>query len=150
MGSTSLPDVPGTLLVMSQPKPDAKEYHHWYDTEHGPERMQFDPFLTGTRYKVIAKSMNNDPVPSDDLFLAQYDLSRLSGLQDKDYKSLKMSSQESRVLKEQIAWLDRAVFKQIYNLGKEPAKRAVIITANFTVKQENAQKLLEWYEKVSD
>ena len=134
----------GFFYIPSRPKPEfLQEYHDWYNTEHGPLRLKLDFFLNGYRYRCIDP---DDPT----LFCAVYDLSRLSGLEEEQYTSLRStrSAQENAVFDKKLAFIDRRVYKDIGTYGDAPVPAPVIMVVAFVVKNELVPEVHQWYEEV--
>ena len=133
---------PGYFAVLSEPKDEfpVKEYHDWYDTEHGPARLKLDFILNGYRYK------QRDT--GKEIYLATYDLSRLSGLDEPQYTELKdkKSNREKNVVS-QTKYLDRRMYKIFSERGSDKGAAPVIMYVKMIVPNEHMQELDEWYEK---
>lgn len=140
----SPPAEAGFLYILSEPKPEyVQEYHDWYNTEHGPARVQLDFVTNGYRYKCVDADSRT--------FLAIYDLARLGGLQEPGYNLLRdcRSARERRVLEEQINWMNRRVYKNISSRGLPEGPSPVMMTVSLLVRNELVAEVNRWYEKVS-
>jgi hypothetical protein len=70
----------GLLLAMMEPPPTVEEeFQHWYDTEHFPERVETEGFLTAARAVCI------DGWPR---YLALYDLTNVQVLHGPEYAKI--------------------------------------------------------------
>lgn len=136
---------PGILLVLSRPR--SPEYlndiHEWYNTEHGPARIQLgdEYFLNGYRYKAI---------DDDTTWLAIYDMRRLSAGSEKPYTTLRenRSLREQQVLRHKIENLSRQFLRLVRQTGtaEEPAENICVVT--FNVSMEDANLVDSWYSQV--
>lgn len=140
----SPPPEAGLLWVLSRPKPEhTQEYHEWYNTEHGPLRLQLDDlFLNGYRYRCV-----EDDNP---LFLATYDLSSLDGFQDSRYINMRKnrSSRESSLISEKLDYLNRRIYRVISIRGSVEGPAPVIMAVSLVVRPESFSEVDRWYEKV--
>lgn len=86
----------GLLVVIADPHPAIEEeFNAWFDTEHLPERMSIDGFLTGTRFVSCDRAGR---------YLVLYDLNDVQTLHSDEYKAFlseKMSPWTKRVLQRQ-------------------------------------------------
>jgi hypothetical protein len=134
---------PGFCWVLSQPGDSlpTDEYHHWYNTEHGPARLKLDNFLTGFRYK----SRSPDPP----VWLACYDLKRVSGLTEPQYTTLreKRSERERDVLN-RMKYLDRRIYALFSSRGVDKSPAPVLLAVKMYVKTERVDEVDRWYEEV--
>jgi len=134
---------PGFFFVTSRPRPGyLDEYHDWYETEHGPLRLNLDFIANGYRYK----SRDLDPP----LWAATYDLKRVSGLDEPQYKVLreKRSARESNLMDNKMDFIDRRVYKDISSWGHSEGPAPVIMPVTFLVKDELVEEVNRWYEEV--
>ena len=145
MGKLSHIDGPGYFFVLSQLKaPEFEdEYHEWYNTEHGPVRLHLDFFSNGYRYR----SLSHDPP----LYLACYDLSRVSGLEEPAYTVLreKRSDREVNMVCQNLSKLDRRIYTDISCRGKADGPAPIVMAVAFVVKNEFVDELNRWYEEVN-
>src|ERR1700676_2987947 len=85
----------GFLFAMGEPPPVIEqEFNDWYDTDHIPERIVIDGFLTGRRFVCV------DGYPR---YMAHYDLRSLDVLTSPEYLKLKterLSPWSVRMLKQ--------------------------------------------------
>jgi hypothetical protein len=134
---------PGFMYVLSQPGDSlsADDYHHWYNTEHGPSRLKLDNFLNGFRYK----SRDLEP-PA---WLACYELKKVSGLTDPQYTALrgKRSERELHVL-QRMKYLDRRIYTNFSSRGVDKSPAAVLLAVTMRVKNERVGEVDRWYEEV--
>jgi hypothetical protein len=146
---------PGIFYVLSQPKSldYLAEFHEWYNTEHGPLRLTLDFIENGYRYK----SQNNDAEQEKSrdipLWLATYDLNRVSGLEEPRYTHLrdKRSERENDVIDNRLNVLDRRMYKSLVSLGDKGGKPApIIMCVRFVVKDEHVEEMNRWYDEVSE
>jgi len=137
------PLVPGLFVVLSQPKAtwSLDEYHDWYNTEHGPLRMRLGCFQVGCRYR----SRGLDPP----VWIAAYDLSMLSGLDERPYTALRetRSAREQFILDEGLDLLDRRIYKTISSRGKSDGPSPVITVVTFVIQKDLVDQLHAWYEE---
>jgi hypothetical protein len=135
---------PGILYVPTQPKASSVAgFHHWYNTEHGPARVGLDFFCNGYRYK------GRDTEPA--LWLACYDLTRVSGMAEKQYTTLraKRSAQENQVLGHEMNFVDRRIYTTISSRGSDKSPAPVILAVRMWVQNDRAAEVDRWYEEVS-
>ncbi len=142
--SSRYPLVAGSLFVRIRPKStlSLEEFQDWYNTEHGPLRMKLEFFLVGYRYR----SRDLDPP----LWLATYDVTALSCLDDPRYRILReqRSPREQILLTEEMDYLDRRIYQTLSVRGRSDGPAPVIMAVTFVVKQELAQELHAWYQQV--
>lgn len=78
----------GLLAVWNDCLPEFKDrYHLWYETDHIPERIAIEGFLTATRYEAIRpidESLGRE-------FFTSYELASLSALASPEYQALLMT-----------------------------------------------------------
>jgi len=75
-----MPGARALLLVTMQPMiADEEEFNDWYDTEHIPERVSIDGFLTAARYVCTAGWPR---------YMAMYDLANLEVLRSGAYSAV--------------------------------------------------------------
>ncbi|KPI40235.1 uncharacterized protein AB675_7780 [Cyphellophora attinorum] len=116
---------PGLFYIISQPKAGCEEeYHEWYNTEHGPLRLQLGFVRNGYRYRCIDADSK--------AFLAIYDLARLAGLQEPADK---------------IDWIDRRVYRDVSSRGRSDDPAPVIMTVSLLVRDDLVPEVHRWYEK---
>jgi hypothetical protein len=135
---------PGLFYIVSQPKSGCEEdYHEWYNTEHGPLRLQLDFVRNGYRYRCTDADSK--------AFLAIYDLARLAGLQEPRYTHLRAnrSTRERKVIADKIDWIDRRVYRDVSSRGRSDDPAPVIMTVALLVRDELVSEVHRWYEKVS-
>lgn len=134
---------PGFFYVQSQPKPElpADEFDQWYNTEHGPARLNLDLFPNGYRYK----SRGLEPP----VWLACYDLKKISGLTEPQYTILreKRSSREIRVLT-RMKYMDRRIYSMFSSKGVDKSPAATLLAVTMYVKDELVGEVDRWYEEV--
>lgn len=134
---------PGFFCVLSQPSDSLPidEYHHWYNTEHGPSRLKLDNFANGFRYK--SRDLER-PV-----WLACYDLKRISGLTEPQYTVLreKRSERERHVLK-RMGFLDRRIYTNISSRGVDKSPAPILLAVTIYVKNDRVGEVDRWYEEV--
>ena len=135
---------PGIFYVLSQTKPtqSVEEYHDWYNNEHGPLRLKLDFIENVYRYEAI------DSEPP--LYMACYDLSRVSGLEEPQYTRLKgeRSGREARIVGKGLECLDRRIYSLFSSKGESKKPAAVVLAVRMFVKPENVDKVDAWYEEV--
>ena len=137
------PDEVGLFFILSQPKQEhIPTYHEWYNTEHGPLRLQLDFVLNGYRYQCTDQK-------SKPIFLAIYDLSRIAGLQEPRYVALRKnrSARERNVLQTQIDWINRRVYRKISSRGTCDEPAPVVMTVALVVRDELVPEVHRWYEQ---
>ena len=117
------------------------EYHHWYNTEHGPSRLKLDTFANGFRYK--SRDLER-PV-----WLACYDLKRISGLTEPQYTVLreKRSEREHHVLK-RMGFLDRRIYTNFSSRGVDKSPAPILLAVTMYVKNDRVDEVDRWYEEV--
>jgi hypothetical protein len=134
---------PGLFCVLSQPGDSlpVEEYHHWYNTEHGPARLQLDNFSTGFRYR----SRGMEPP----VWLACYELKRVSGLTDPQYTALReqRSEREYHVLK-RIKYMDRRIYTNFSSRGGDQSPAPILLAVTMYVRNDRVDEVDKWYEKV--
>ncbi len=134
---------PGFFYVQSQPKPELppEEFDNWYNTEHGPARLNLDFFPNGYRYK----SRDLDPP----VWLACYDLKKISGLAEPQYTVLreKRSSRETQILS-RMKYMDRRIYSLFSSKGKDKSPAAVLLAVTMYVRDERVDEVDRWYEEV--
>jgi hypothetical protein len=134
---------PGFFCVLSQPDASLpiEDYHHWYNTEHGPARLKLDNFLTGFRYK--SRDLEA-PV-----WLACYELKRVSALTDPQYTILReeRSERERHVLK-CMKYMDRRVYTNFSSRGVDRSPAAILLAVTMYVRNERVDEVDCWYEEV--
>ena len=91
---------PGFFVVFMQPKPSLpiEEFHRWYNTEHGPNRLKLDFMANGFRYK--GRDTENQ------MWMACYDLKDISGLAEPRYTRLRAnrSDREAKIISQEIKY----------------------------------------------
>ena len=134
---------PGFFCVLSQPDDSlpVQEYHHWYNTEHGPARLKLQNFSTGFRYKSRGKE---PPV-----WLACYELKRVSGLTDPQYTALRKqrSEREYHVLK-RMKYTDRRIYTKIFQPCSCQNHLRPFLIVTMDVRSDRVDEVDEWYEEV--
>jgi hypothetical protein len=134
---------PGFFCVLSQPSDSLPidEYHHWYNTEHGPARLKLDNFANGFRYK--SRDLER-PV-----WLACYDLKRVSGLTEPQYTRLreKRSEREHHVLK-RMGYLDRRIYTNFSSRGVDKSPAPILLAVTMYVRDDRVDEVDRWYEEV--
>ena len=134
---------PGFFCVLSQPSDSlpVDEYHHWYNTEHGPARLKLHNFSTGFRYK----SRGLEPP----VWLACYELERVSGLMEPQYTILreKRSERERHVLN-RMKYMDRRIYTDFSSRGIDRSPAPVLLAVKMYVKTERVDEVDRWYEEV--
>jgi hypothetical protein len=134
---------PGLVFVLTRAKQDRiSEYHDWYNTEHGPLRMRLDSFQNGYRYVDTSDSS---------LFLATYDLSRMSGLEEPQYTMLRKhrSIRETKVFAEVLDLVERRLYKVVSTRGAVKGPSPIIMTVSLSVPRAHVDEVNRWYEQVS-
>ncbi len=138
------PAVPGYLSVLSRPNHTLTldEYHQWYNTEHGPLRMQLGFFRQGHRYR--SRGLH-PPV-----WLAAYDVESLSCFADPQYTTLRenRSSREQHLMKHGLDLFDRRIYQTLSSRGQSHEAAPVIMVVTFVVKKELVDDIHAWYEQV--
>jgi hypothetical protein len=148
--SADTKDERGVMHAYTQPTPDFKDYHEWYNTEHGPSRVGCDFIETGNRYVCYYA----DPeLPLDPPhYLALYDLSRLSGLNEQQYTRLtpERSAREDDVFKNgKLNFLERRIYKTLSSKGTYDGPAPILLTVVFVVEDSVAEEFNRWYEEVT-
>jgi hypothetical protein len=142
MPAAIAPPESGLVFVLTRSKRERlSEYHDWYNTEHGPLRMRLDCFQNGYRYVDMS-----DP----SLFLATYDLSRMSGLKEPQYTMLRKhrSPRETAVFADVLELVERRLYKVISTHGAAKGPSPVIMTVSLSVSKAHVNELNRWYEQV--
>lgn len=134
---------PGFFCVLSEPGDSlpVDEYHHWYNTEHGPARLRLDNFATGFRYK----SRGREPP----VWLACYELKRVSGLTEPQYTVLreKRSERERHVL-QRMKYMDRRIYTNVSSRGVDKSPAPILLAVTMYVRSEHVDEVDRWYEEV--
>lgn len=136
---------PGILLVLTRPTSSRylEDFHDWYNTEHGPARLQLGTkyFSNGYRYKT------ND----NSTWLAIYDMKRLSAGADKTYTSLRehRSAREQEVLRNKVKVLSRQFLKLILQTSEASKPARTICCVSFNVRNGQSGPVGTSYDEVS-
>jgi hypothetical protein len=134
---------PGFFCVLSQPGDSLPidEYHHWYNTEHGPARLKLDSFSSGFRYK----SRGLEPP----VWLACYELKRIASLTEPQYTILReqRSERESHVLKH-MKYLDRRIYTNFSSRGVDRSPALILLAVTIYVRKDRVDDVDRWYEEV--
>lgn len=119
-----------------------EEFHTWYNTEHGPLRMQLGFFSVGHRYR----SRDLDPP----LWLAAYDVTSLSCFDDPRYITLRenRSPRELNLINDGLELLDRRIYKTLSTRGESGGPAPVIMAVTFVVEESLVDELQAWYQQV--
>lgn len=132
------------LYVLSEPKPSlpVEEFHDWYNNEHGPLRIQLPFVENGLRYKT-------DSTPP--VWLASYDLTDVSGLQQRMYTRLRdeRSDRETRIVENELKYLDRRIYSLVSSRGSNFSPAPVSIAVTLILKPADVEEFDRWYERVS-
>lgn len=149
MSSTSSNPNGGILHAFTQPTPEFKDYHSWYNTEHGPLRVALDFIEGGDRYECYYADPEAQITPP--IYLAMYELSRLSGLDEKQYTVLtdERSKREDDVFKNRLTFLERRIYKNLSTRGTYTGPAPILLTVAFVLKDEHVDEFNRWYEEVS-
>lgn len=137
------PPEPGLLYVLTRPKPEyLEDYEEWYNTEHGPLRMQLDFMENGYRYRAA----DGDP----SLYMAMYDVFRLSGLDEPQYTRLRSqrSVREQELLDKKLDMLDRRLYTQVSSRGMSKAPTPVVMVVEMRIPNALEAEVHQWYEEV--
>lgn len=132
----------GKAILFSEMTPDASfesDFHHWYDTEHIPIRMQCEGFVSGQRYKSDAGQG----------FLAVYEMNDLSALKTPAYTKVKTEqSDQTRWMLKNVSGFTRYLGKEIYRSAKDDAAidAPILYAVWFNVPQDRAGEFNDWYE----
>lgn len=154
---------PGFFYVLSKPRKGHEEaFHDWYDNEHGPARKTLDFIKTGERYRSLKQTEVGAVAPDQDagdaVYLASYDVTRLTGFEEPQYKKLRAnrSVREQDVLDNKIEWLDRRFYKNLNERtrngeekGRYISSAPLIMSVRFVVRDEDVEEMNRWYEEVS-
>jgi hypothetical protein len=142
---------PGLLYVLTRPKASCeKDYHEWYNTEHGPQRMQLDFVRNGYRYTEAPLTESRDGQSGEELtYMAMYDLSRLSGLDGPEYTSMRShrSARETEVLTEKMDLVDRRTYTLITSRGACKMPAPVVMTVTLVAERNLTEEIHRWYEE---
>ncbi|VUC32177.1 unnamed protein product [Clonostachys rosea] len=140
----------GVLYAFTQPTPDFKDYHSWYNTEHGPLRVALDFISEGNRYEnyYADPKIQLDPP----IYLAMYELDCLSGLQERQYTNLTdyRSVREEDVFQNRLTFLERRIYKNLSTKGSYDGPPPILLTVAFVIKDEYADEFNDWYELSQD
>ena len=134
---------PGFFCVLSEPSNSIsmEEYHHWYNTEHGPARLKLGNFLNGFRYK----SRGLEPP----VWLACYDLKRVSGLTEPQYTILREErSERERHVLSRMKYMDRRIYTDFSSRGLDTSPAPILLVVKMYVKNERVEEVDRWYEEV--
>jgi hypothetical protein len=129
------------LAVWMEPRPELeKEFNHWYDDEHVPERMALPGFLSARRYV----SLNGSPK-----YIAIYELEDIGALSSDAY--LKVRKDPTPLTKKVTGAVTsniRREFEQVLSMGP-PAGEAAPYTlfVQLETDPEHDQELNDWYNK---
>lgn len=147
MSQLSQCDVPGVLLVLSKPKAPEylQDFHNWYDTEHGPNRLKLgnEYFSNGFRYKSISSI--------ETTWLAIYDMKRLSAAAEKTYTSIRehRSERERVVIRDKVNVMSRQFLQTVAETGTAPSEPAAMICVIFMeVLETDEVPTCTWYSRV--
>lgn len=134
---------PGLLCVLTKPRSPAflQDFHDWYNTEHGPARMQLDSILTGYRYVTDG----DDPI-----WAGIYDLSRVSAITEPAYTNLRKfrSEREQDVMQNKMHILERKIYRRLTTRGSSPEPAPVILSVSLVVKDSLVDDVHDWYDQV--
>lgn len=145
MPAAVAPPEAGLLYVLTRPKPEhVHEYQEWYNTEHGPLRMQLDFMQNGYRYR----SADGDP----SLYMAMYDLYRVSGVEEPQYITMRSqrSAREVEVLDKKLDLVDRRLYTQVASRGVTKGPAPVVMVVEMLVPDELEAEVHQWYEEVCE
>lgn len=137
---------PGVLLVLSKPTAlkYEREFHDWYDTEHGPMRLRLgkDFFQNGYRYKTEGQ---------DAIWLAIYDMPDLSLAASPRYTELRKhrSRREQEVFRKALTILSRHFLQLVHVSGGDSGPANAITCVAFCVSRAATKRINEWYQQVS-
>jgi hypothetical protein len=124
---------------MEPPPEHEKEFNHWYDDEHVPERMALPGFLGARRYTAL----NGSPK-----YIAIYELNDLGALYSPEYENVRTNRTPltARVTGFVTANIRRE-FEQVALLGgpAEPAPYSLFV--QLETLPEHEAELNEWYDK---
>jgi hypothetical protein len=148
-------DRPGLLYVLTKPKPGyEQDYHDWYDTEHGPQRMQLDFVRSGYRYRELVadqpkSSPGNGEIAEDMTYMAMYDLLRVGGLGEVEYARMRKvrSEREMEVLGRKMALVDRRVYELVSSRGEGEGPAAVVMSVTLVMGRQVEGEVHKWYEE---
>ncbi|RSL90337.1 hypothetical protein CEP51_000814 [Fusarium floridanum] len=137
----------GVLYAFTQPTPDFSDYHSWYNTEHGPLRVALDFIEGGNRYECYYADPQIQLDPP--IYLAMYELGRLSGLNERPYQALTddRSTREDDVFRNRLTFLERRIYKNISTRGTYSGPAPVLLTVAFVIKDEHVDEFNRWYEE---
>lgn len=138
----------GVLYAFTQPTADFKDYHSWYDTEHGPLRVALDFIDGGNRYECYYADPAIQLEPK--IYLAMYELNRLSGLTERQYTILtdERSKREDDVFRNRLTMLERRIYKNLSTRGSYDGPAPVLLAVAFIIADEHANEFHKWYEEV--
>jgi hypothetical protein len=129
----------GLLFVLSEPGPvPDREFHDWYDTEHGPARLALPGIRNGRRYRAAD---GGSPA-----WLATYELD-LAVLATPEYRALRerRSARERSVLA-RLTTLERRVYELVDDHGEATDHApAVVLCRSMSVPADREAELHAWY-----
>ena len=134
----------GVLLVVSEPTSEQhlKDFHNWYDTEHGPARLRLGEefFQNGIRYKERDGRK----------WLAIYDMKRLSAGSEPRYTILRerRSIREQEVLREKVNVLSRQFLATVFDPTHITEVAQSLVVATFEVNRGEEETIKRWYSEV--
>ncbi|TWG79000.1 hypothetical protein L602_000800000690 [Cupriavidus gilardii J11] len=141
----------GDTILFSEmtPAPEwAQRFHHWYDTEHIPNRRGLPGFLSAQRYRSTAK----------DSYLAVYEMESASALSTEEYRVVKeQPSDETRWMLSNVDGFTRYTCNQIslreagdgkgHSLGAGELDAPVLYAVWFDVPAERKADFDAWYDE---
>src|SRR5579862_1335316 len=130
---------PALLYVITHPdKSVSKErYHDWYDNEHLPARLTVPGVRSALRFKA----------PTEEKWLAYYDMDSEDVLKSKEYLALKeKASENERELIPKVN-MDRRVYKQIMSIGEQAASPPkTLLVVEMTPYPSHEKEFHHWYD----
>jgi hypothetical protein len=133
----------GLLFVYSDPGSDPGsvpegEFHHWYDTEHGPARLAVPGIASGYRFQAL-----DDLAPR---WLATYDVD-LAALASPAYTTLAAdASDREKQIKSELLTLDRRVYELTSDHGSnDGGPLPVLLAVALSVPASAEADLAAWY-----
>lgn len=131
-------EVDGLLFVLSEPGDvPLEEFHHWYDTDHGPARLRVPGIHGGERYRAA-----DDRTPG---WLAVYPL-RLAALSTPEYAAARLRSAYEQTVVDRLATLDRHVYALVDTTGTAaPGPPPLLLTVGLTSRDPDG--LDAWYRE---
>jgi hypothetical protein len=131
----------GLLVIWTDVAPEAElEFNRWYDTEHIPQLLGVEGFLSGKRYQATEGKPK---------YIAIYELTSEDVL--KSERFLKVRDNPTPWTRRMLPLLrntQRGVFRQIFSYGERPPKDAeFVLTVRLNTPAEHEKDFTAWYNE---